>query len=141
MSFKSAKESLAKVLRVPVDPVDFNLILSGRIPLHPHDYARLQQDPDRQEIVLTLEKGWDGVVEKLYLDKAARVVRQVEMFDASGSLSYRIEYQRYQAFGRIRMPGRLMISTEQGDRLRLDIGRYETDVPVDEGLFVLSPPP
>ncbi len=132
--------NLEKILAVPVHPSDFISILSGRIPLRPHDLVRLQRAPGQSGVVLTLEKYWDGVTEKIYLNEPDRTIRRVDMIDPDGSLRYRIEYLSYHSFDRQLIADRLMISTDREDRLQLDISHYWANVPVNASLFFLAPP-
>jgi outer membrane lipoprotein-sorting protein len=131
---------MERILQIPVRPDEFMSLLTGRVPLHEHDYAILQENTGAEGYVLELEKTWQGVVQRIYLDRSKAVVQSVELFDESGFLIYRAVFTGFKNYNHYGIPSRLMVSTEGSRRFQLDISHYQTDVDVNEKLFVLTPP-
>lgn len=136
-----SETNLERLLSIPINPDDFMALLSGRIPICEYDTAVLIEDSDKRGQVLKLSRKWQGIVEQIYLDQKMQSVRQVELFDRSGSLKYRMAFEGIRTVDSYRVPGRLSVSSGSGDRLQLDIQHYQADVPIRASMFVLPSPP
>jgi hypothetical protein len=132
--------NLERLLSIQISPDDLMAILSGRIPICNCDTAALIENAGGSGHILKLSKNRQGVVEQIYLDPKMQSVRQVELFDRSGRLKYRITFERVKTFDAYRAPGRLVVSADSGDRLQLDIQHFQTDIPTRASMFFLPPP-
>ncbi len=152
--------SMRRLFTIPVKTEDMVDILAGRVPIHSYDSAVLTDhrsqvysteghtvstrnggDGSGQNgYVLVLKKKWGDILEKIYLDEKKKNVHKVEMFDATGTLAYRVEFDRMQAINGYRVPSRLLISNSDGSGFHLDVDRYWADASVSPSVFVLTPP-
>jgi outer membrane biogenesis lipoprotein LolB len=135
---EAADASLSRFIAMPVHADTIWTLLAGGIPLQPHTRVILEKDDEGP--LLVLKDGWQGTVEKLYLEKDRQTLRRIEIFTAGGHLAYRIEFGPLEAVGAHRLPTRIEISNASGNRLVLDMERNWVDVPTDPSLFVLKPP-
>ncbi len=62
------------------------------------------------------------------------------MFDAAGTLAYRVEFDGFQTLNGYRVPSRLIVSNNDGLGFHLDVDRYWTNMSVSPSVFVLTPP-
>lgn len=152
--------SMRRLFTIPVKTEDMVDILAGRVPIHSYDSAVLTdnrsqvysteghtvstrnggEDSGQNGYVLVLKKKWGDIVEKIYLDEKKKNVHKVEMFDAAGTLAYRVEFDRMRATNGYRVPSRLLVSNSDGSGFQLDVDRYWADASVSQSVFVLTPP-
>jgi hypothetical protein len=132
--------NLERLLSIPIKPADFMALLSGRIPVYGHDLASLEKNSAGEGYVLKLENRWQRVVERIYLDRSKMSVQQIEIFNHSGALIYRVVFDKIIIAGKYQIPGRLVVSSDTGSRFQLDIQNYQTDVAVKPSMFFLEPP-
>jgi outer membrane lipoprotein-sorting protein len=158
---KSASASfMRRLLGIPVKTEDMVDILAGRVPIHSYDSAILTDNrsqvysteghtvstrnggegPGQNGYVLVLKKKWGDILEKIYFDEKKKNVHKVEMFDAAGTLAYRVEFDGFQTLNGYRVPSRLIVSNNDGLGFHLDVDRYWTNMSVSPSVFVLTPP-
>jgi len=152
--------SMKRLLTVPVKTEDMVDILAGRIPIH--SYASVVLTDNRSYVyntedhrvstrngsegsrqngcVLVLKKKWGDILEKIYLDEKKKNVQKVEMFNPSGTLAYRVEFDRMQVIEGYRIPSRLRVSNNDGSDFHLDVDRCWVDAVAPPSVFVLTPP-
>ncbi len=80
------------------------------------------------------------IVEKIYFNSDKTEVLKVELFDSSGILAYRMDFDKMQNIDGYSVPLKLTISNDDHVTVILDIERYWAEVPVDSSVFVLSNP-
>jgi len=152
--------SMKRLFTIPVKTEDMVDILAGRVPIHSYDSAVLTDNRSQvysteghtvstrnggegsgqNGYVLVLKKKWGDILEKIYLDEKKKNVHKVEMFDATGTLAYRVEFDGMRAINGYRVPSRLLISNSDGSGFQLDVDRYWPDASVSPSVFVLTPP-
>ncbi len=152
--------SMRRLFKISVKPEDMVDILAGRIPIHSYDsavltnmkseiYSNREHTASKQNgsessgqngYVLVLKKKWGDIIEKIYLDEKKNNVLKVEMFDATGSLAYRVDFDRMRVTNGYRIPYRLLVSNSDGSGFHLDVDRYWADASVSKSVFVLNPP-
>ena len=152
--------SMRRLFTIPVKTEDMVDILAGRVPIHSYDSAVLTDNRSQvysteghmvstrnggegsgqNGYVLVLKKKWGDILEKIYLDEKKKNVHKVEMFDATGTLAYRVEFDGMRAINGYRVPSRLLISNSDGSGFQLDVDRYWPDASVSPSVFVLTPP-
>ncbi|UCE51435.1 MAG: DUF4292 domain-containing protein [Desulfobacterales bacterium] len=132
--------NLKRLIAIPVHPNDVITLLTGRIPMREHHSAYIKENKSDSGYVLILKKRWWGIIEKIYLNEAKSRVRQIELFNRSGSLVYRVVFEKIKEIQGYRLPFRLRISNDDGADCQLDIDRYWADVSVTPSTFVLTPP-
>lgn len=136
----SANPTLQRLISIPISANDIISILTARLPIREYHTAELTADESGRGYILTLARKWRGVTEKIYLDADKRSVLQVEIFEASEKLSYRVVIQGKQHVNDFELPAKIMISDTEGNRFELDIDKYWTDVSLMPSTFVLTPP-
>jgi hypothetical protein len=134
-------------------------ILAGRVPFEKYDSAVLIEDGTlhtpadggldtsgtsspmgvEQGDILILKDKWDNVLEKIYLSRQ-HDVQKIEMFNSTGVLLYRVEFDRMQQISTYRVPARLKVSNNDGQGFKLDLDRYWADARVSPSVFTLTPP-
>jgi len=132
--------TLQKLVAIPISVADIIAMLTGRLPVRPHDQADLTPEESYPGTVLALKRGWRGVVEKIYLDMPKRTATRIDMFGLSGNLLYRADFSGQKQVDGYRLPERIVVSGAEGDRFELAIGNYSTDVSLSPSTFVLTPP-
>jgi len=132
--------SLKRIISIPIQTDDVLSLLAGRVPIREHHSAILEQQEANPGYILILKKRWWGVTEKIYLDQTRLHAQQVEMYNRSGSLIYRAQFDEMQTIKEYRVPTRLSISNGTDVNLELDINAFWADVEVTPSMFVLKPP-
>ena len=160
-----AKNSIMKkALPVSINSDDMISILAGRIPVHKHHSVILIKDNDshkaplissqRQTVsihpdqsrdaedgyILALKGGWGNIYEKIYLHANKKDIRKIEVFDVTGALAYRAEFNNVLNVNGYQIPSVIVFSDDEGSGFQLDVERYWPHVHVSSSLFVLSPP-
>lgn len=137
---QASNANLKRLIAIPIHSNDVITLLTGRVPLREHHSAYIKKNPSDSGYVLILKKRWRGIVEKIYFNDAKSRVRQIEVFNRSGSLVYRVGFENIREIKGYRVPFRLKISSDGGADCQLDIDRYWADVSVSPSVFVLTPP-
>jgi len=152
--------SMKRLLTVPVKTADMVDILAGRVPIPSYAFVVLtdnrstvyntdghrvstrngSEGSSQNGYVLVLKKKWGDVLEKIYLDEKKKNVQKVEMFNPSGTLAYRVEFDRMQVIEGYRVPSRLRVSNNDGSDFHLDVDRYWVEAIAPPSVFVLTPP-
>ena len=152
--------SMRRLLTISVKTEDMVDILAGRVPIHSYDSVVLMDNKSQvynsqghmvstrngsegsgqNGYVLVLKKKWGDILEKIYLDEKKKNVQKVEMFNATGTLAYRVEFDRMRAVNGYRIPSRLLVSNNDGSDFQIDVDRYWVDAIVSPSVFVLTPP-
>ena len=132
--------SLKRIISIPIQTDDVLSLLAGRVPIRKHHSAILEQQEAKPGYVLILKKRWWGVTEKIYLDQTKMHAQQVEMYNRSGSLIYRAQFDEMQTIKEYRVPARLSITNGTDANFELDINAFWADVAVTPSMFVLKPP-
>jgi hypothetical protein len=156
---RATNSNMKHFFSIAIKSQDIVSILAGRIPFETYDSAVLITDgslntsPDKGfdrarapspmvnklGDILILKDKWDNVLEKIYLNQE-HVVQKIEMFNATGDLLYRVEFNRMQQINAYRVPSRLKVSNNDGQGFRLDLDRYWADARVSPSVFTLTPP-
>ena len=137
---KASNASLERLIAVPIYTQDIITLLAGRVPLPEHHSAYIQTDPETAGSILVLKRRWWGIVEKIYLDGDQDRVRRIEVFNRSGSVVYRIDFNNIKEIDGYRIPFQFRIASKDGIDCELNIDRYWTNVSVSPSVFVLAPP-
>jgi hypothetical protein len=132
--------SLKKLISIPIPASDIITLLAGQIPMPEFDSVALIRENESSGRVLVLKDKWWGIRQKLYSDENITRVRQVDVFNRSGSLKYRAEIEGLQWIDGFQVPSRLRLSSPDGNNLLLDIDRYWVNIDLPPSVFVLTPP-
>ncbi len=135
---QSKNLNLERFISIPVKIIDMVTVLSGRIPVIGYNTAQLFRY-EKNGYVLILAKN-DGTARKIYLDKAKKYVRKIELFNGFGSLVYRVIFKKFKNIDGYQIPFYMNFSDDKGSGFKLDIDRYWANVPVLSSMFVLSKP-
>ena len=131
--------ALKRLVAVPLKPEEMVTLLSGRIPIVDYRTARMIPDVEGSGIIVSLAKR-AGTLQKIYIDQTRVDVRKSELFNNSGKLIYRVEFESYRDIQNYRVPFVMRFSDDDGNRMELAIDRFLADVEVDPSMFVLEPP-
>lgn len=138
--FADTDPSLKKIISIPITASDVVTLLAGRIPLREYNSVALVAKTAGNGTVLVLKERWWGIRQKIYFNEARSRVRQIEIFNRSGSLMYRAEIENIQPVNGYRVPFRLRLSSNEGADFQLDVDRYWANVNLPPDVFVLTPP-
>lgn len=116
---------------------DLLSLLAGRISIDNHHSAYLIPDVTSGGNILVLKKWW-WIVQKIYLDRDGLYPKQMDLFNWSGSLRYRVRMVRTRQLGNYRIPLEMEISNSKDTVLLLDVDRYWPNVPVSTTMFQLD---
>lgn len=134
--FRSTDPSLRHVVSIPVKTSDIVTMMTGRVPLLEHHAASVVRNED--ERVLVLEQKWAGVREKVYFGMYEDVAHKIEVFDLSGSLRYRAEFERKRDVSGYQIPFTMTLSNDDETSFLLHVNDYWANVSVAPSAFVLN---
>jgi hypothetical protein len=137
---RAKNANLEKLITIPIRSRDVITLLTGRVPVREYHSAYIKAHDHENGYILVLKKRWWGIIEKIYLDEAKSRVHQIELFNRSGALVYRVVFEKMKEVQSYQVPFRIRISNDDGAICQLDIDRYWADVPVSPSLFILAPP-
>jgi len=132
--------SLKNIISIPITASDIITLLGGGIPLRKFHGVDLSEDKAGSGYILVLKDRWWGTREKIYFDEHMSQVRQIDVFDRSGALTYRAEIENMRPVKGYQVPFRLRLSTGEGAEFLLNIDRYWANVELSAAVFVLAPP-
>jgi hypothetical protein len=132
--------SLEKILTISITSNDLSSFLSGKIPVYEYDADQAKINVSDEGYELSLQKGFFGKRKKLYIDKHNKNVWKIESFNVFGSLKYRTKLTMMQSINGYSIPFEINISNNDGNRLRIYIDKYWTNVPAPLSSFTLTPP-
>lgn len=89
--------------------------------------------------ILVLKDRWDDVLEKIFFDLKYDV-QKIEMYNSSGILLYRVEFNGMKKVNSYQVPYRLEVSNDDGRGFKLNLERYWADASVSPSVFTLTPP-
>jgi hypothetical protein len=137
---RSSDPDFDRLLSIPIQSSDIIALLCGRIPIREHRAARLLPVASGDGYVLLLNRIW-GAHQKIFLDERKTEVRQVEVYDMSGSMVFQANFLEMQLVDGYRVPGRLVISNHQTKaQVQLVVEKYWADIPVTPSMFMLESP-
>ena len=137
---RSSDPDFDRLLSIPVQSSDILALLRGRIPIREHRTARLQRVASGDGYVLLLDRIW-GTHQKIFLDERKSEVRQVEVYDMSGSMVFQANFLEMQLVDGYRVPSRLVVSNHQTKaQVQLVVEKYWAGIPVTPSMFVLESP-
>ncbi len=129
---------LERLIKIPVSLNHIISLLTGRVPVSKYTTVECEPHDESNRVVLVLKR-WRRIVEKIYLSEKPDRVDAVEMYDSSGSLLYRVSFEKMQHLNGYQVPSRFVISNYDAISLQLDIDKYMVDIPVEDAMFVLEP--
>ncbi len=161
---RATNSNMKRFFSISIKSEDIVNILAGRVPVEKYDSAALLGnrsikglpgngfkgpspsspnggiEGNENGYVLVLKNKWGDIREKIYLDGNKKDVHKIEIFDFTGVLVYRVEFDRMQEIKAYRVPSRLKVSNDDGAGFRLDLDRYWADATVSSSIFTLTPP-
>lgn len=135
---RSKNLNLDHFIPIPVKIIDMVTVLSGRIPVTKYDTSQLLRIKDSGYVLILSKNG--ETVRKFYLDADKINVRKVEFFNTSGSLTYRVNFEKFKNIDGYQIPFYMGFSDDKGSGFKLEIDRYWANVDVSSSMFVLSKP-
>jgi outer membrane biogenesis lipoprotein LolB len=137
---RRSKKKLGKLLPVPITTDALISLLIGRAPVY--DYHTLSMEPNNAAYgsLFELKGRWQGVTQKIYLDKTNTTVLKVEMFDLNGRLAYAAELDRRKTLSGFSIPFRLRLFNTEQLVFTLTVERCWVNITVETAVFTLTPP-
>jgi len=138
--FSASDPSLKQIISIPITSSDIIMLLGGGIPIRKFNSIDLIEENASNGYVMVLKERWWGIRQKIYFDPNRSQVRQIDVFDRSGSLKYRAKIENMQTINGYQVPFRLKITNNAGVDFQLDVDQYWTNVAPPAAAFVLAPP-
>jgi hypothetical protein len=138
--FPANDPNLKKIISIPITSSDIVLLLAGGIPIRKFNSVDLIEVKADNGYVLVLKERWWGIREKIYFNASRSQVRQIDVFDRSGSLIYRAKIENMQPVKGYQVPFRIRITNNEGADFQLDVDQYWANVDPPASAFVLAPP-
>jgi len=140
-SKKNRKASLEKLIHVPLHVNESLDLLTGRIPSSADRSATFLKESTEGIQILIAKKHEKGTpYDKIYFNVQNNTIQKLESFDKDGYLKFRVVFVGMRTHDGFQVPGKILISDRENNRLDLSIGRFWPNVPVSDALFVLSKP-
>lgn len=137
---RSSNATLRRLLSVAITADEIVALLTGQIPLRPHQTAFLQREPGTGDPLVHLNDAKGRVVEKIYLDSQGQGrVRRIEMFDNGNTLLYGVDFSGSLDASGYRLPAQLTVSNAGKPVFLLRIERCWINPEVAEETFRLAP--
>jgi outer membrane lipoprotein-sorting protein len=130
---------LESIISISIRAQDVIDILAGRIPLIDFDSAIIERDEEREGYILTLQQDWFGGSQKIYYDLQKIDIKRFEIYSFTGSLEYRVEFEKSTHVNDYLLPFIFSLSNEDGAFFRWETERSYADVPVSPSVFLLTP--
>ena len=130
---------LESIISISINAQDVIDILAGRIPVIDFDSAIIEDDGEKSGYTLTLQQEWFGKSQKIYFDSRKTKIKKSEIFSFTGSLEYRVEFEKMTQVNNYLLPFIFSLSNDEGAFFRWETERSYTNVPVSPSVFVLTP--
>ena len=131
--------SLRRIIKVDVTVGDLLELLVGRFPMDTALSARLMSDEGAARTRLALIDRWGRPRQQITFDEALHPVRAV-WFDVHHNPIRSLMVAGRQTIDGFVLPSKIDLSAESGQRVSVEIQRYEANAHFDESLFTLAPP-
>lgn len=130
---------LESIISISIHAQDVIDIMAGRIPVIDFDSAVIEDDGEKDGYTLTLQQDWFGRSQNIYFDSSKTKIKKSEIFSYTGSLEYRVEFEKMTHVNDYLLPFTFSLSNEEGAFFRWETERSYTNVPVSPSAFVLTP--
>ena len=140
-SKRSSEASLEKLISLPITVSASLDLLAGRIPSEEHLLpisVRVKEEGEQILILKSLER--KAGHQKITIDTASGIVRQIEVFGKGERLEYQVEFIYMQTVSGFEVPRELRFSNGSQASLQLVVERFWPNVAIPESLFVLERP-
>ena len=133
---RSLDRQISKWLGVPVKTAHLVALVSGRVPVQAHDTAEVIETADRGAGLVLRRR--QTIVQRIEMSADGKTVARIDMFDATGTPTVRIEFPEWRDTDYGRLPPWLDITSGQGDSIRIRFLRFRQNVPIDPSIFMLK---
>lgn len=130
---KTSRRNLAPVTGIDIEVNDLLFLLGGGVSLSDYNKAEAYSH-DPKDLMLVLKKTFFGTVEIISFDRQSLRITQVQKIGHSGLL-YQADINNASADSGRYMPVELRISDKSGNRMRISVERFWTDIVVPESAF------
>jgi len=138
---QTRRADLSRLVSIPLTVHDVLIILAGRVPLLKDAALTLEKEPNTEQYVLFLKKGWFRKrTGKIYLREDMKTVWKYELFQGKNTLLYRVEFLSHIRYGDYQFPKTLLFSNDLQTKIRIDIDNIWPDATLPDSVFVLKPP-
>jgi len=131
--------SLEQMIKIDLSVGDLLELLVGRIPMDAEFSARLASDEKKGQPDLLLVDRWGRTRQRVTLNDSMHPVASV-WFDGHQNRIYTLTVTGTQTIGGFVLPMRIDLSGASGERVTVNLDRYEVDARFDESLFIPAPP-
>lgn len=134
---RQSRTALEPVIHLPIGIEDLQSLLSGRVPLPSHAFARFVETDGPEEIVV-LKNRWHVIVSKLRVDSKTHQIQDMQVFDGQGQLLYQIHWHQWKENGEFSLPSKVTIESLSHESLELVVVRFWPNAEVAPSTFVLD---
>jgi hypothetical protein len=136
---KFGNGSLRRIVQIDVTVGDLLELLVGRIPMDAALTARLMNDEEDASTQVILVDRWGRIRQRITVDAVMHPVRSV-WFDTNQRPIQSLVLAGQQSIDGFVVPRRIDLSAASGERVSVELDRYEANARFDESLFILAPP-
>ena len=131
--------SLEQMIKIDLSVGDLLELLVGRIPMDAEFSARLASDQNEGHPDLLLVDRWGRTRQRVSVDDSMHPVASV-WFDGHQNPVYTLTVTGTQTIDGFVLPRRIDLSGPSGERVSVNLDRYEVGARFDESLFMPAPP-
>ncbi len=131
--------SLEQMIHIDVSVGDLLELLVGRIPMNAEFSARLAPDENEGQRDLILVDRWGRTRQRVTVDDSMHPVASA-WFDGHRNTIYTLTVTGTQTIDGFVLPGQIDLSGPSGERVTVNLDRYEVDARFDDSLFIPAPP-
>ena len=138
-TLNQADPDMEQLLGIPIRLSEFVALLLGRVPIPEHDDVWFQgQSPDPTSTPICLRENFTATHWTLTPDSQGRITR-IQLKDADQKPLYTLERQAFRNVKTVSVPGRILFTGNEGQRLEITLSRFLPNAPVKESAFWLTP--
>lgn len=134
---RTSDPSLDRLIGIHLKTREIIQILRGRVPMREFHRAEAAVDVRTGDMVLTLSDGRGRMLERIRFSGELPPPKSVEMFDASGTRVYSVQFSDHRELEGFNLPFQIDIASRD-DRLALRIHRYWPHAATPPSTFVLT---
>lgn len=134
---KNGTAVFQKMVDIPINVLEINQILGGKIPISPHQSAALIECG--AGYTLEFRDGTGRICQRIFVDSQKNRPVGFELVKPNGMISYRAEFVEMMNSENFSVPKYLVLSNPKGERFELKVDRYWVNKPLPSSRYVLQP--
>lgn len=125
------------LIHIPMGVEQLQGALIGRPELDGETYAQLVKQTGSR-VTVALKNRWRDLQALLIFDTDNGSIQSIERFGEQGESLYRVNWIQWRQEGQYQVPRKLLVETDAGEQVTVNIRRFWPDVALSPGTFVLK---